>query len=152
VASDHAEGGMYIGPEFQLGQVYDGGQDTGDTIVLYRPVYPTIRLSNTKSTRDPSTAPVGDSKPSESGNANNNSGTTAGAGNSKAVPGTSKSNPIPGTSTSGPRLRKESTSRGNSLDQSEESSIKDVNQEKETKKQTLPVPGKPVKVSVESNK
>lgn len=39
VACDHAEGGMYIGPEFQLGQVYDGSVENGDTIVLYRPVY-----------------------------------------------------------------------------------------------------------------
>lgn len=39
VASDHVEGGMYIGPEFQLGQVYDGGQDPGESVVLYRPVY-----------------------------------------------------------------------------------------------------------------
>lgn len=39
VACDHAEGGMYIGPEFQLGQVYDGSAENGDSIVLYRPVY-----------------------------------------------------------------------------------------------------------------
>lgn len=34
------EGGRYVGPEFQLGQVYDGGSavDTSD-VVLYRPVY-----------------------------------------------------------------------------------------------------------------
>jgi len=34
------EGGRYVGPEFQLGQVYDGGSavDTND-VVLYRPVY-----------------------------------------------------------------------------------------------------------------
>lgn len=42
VACDHAEGGMYIGPEFQLGQVYDGTMENGDAIVLYRPVYLSI--------------------------------------------------------------------------------------------------------------
>lgn len=39
----HAEGGVYIGPEFQLGQVYDGTlgieEVSGETVVLYRPVY-----------------------------------------------------------------------------------------------------------------
>ncbi|XP_013414135.1 arrestin domain-containing protein 3 [Lingula anatina] len=35
---DTAEGGMYISPEFQLGQVYDG-TESGDETVLYRPVY-----------------------------------------------------------------------------------------------------------------
>jgi len=39
----HAEGGVYIGPEFQLGQVYDGtlGMEevSGETVVLYRPIY-----------------------------------------------------------------------------------------------------------------
>ncbi|GAB6031690.1 hypothetical protein CHUAL_009441 [Chamberlinius hualienensis] len=39
VACDYVEGGMYIGPEFQLGQVYDGTTETSETIVLYRPVY-----------------------------------------------------------------------------------------------------------------
>lgn len=34
------EGGRYVGPEFQLGQVYDGGPTTSETdVVLYRPVY-----------------------------------------------------------------------------------------------------------------
>lgn len=37
---------MYIGPEFQLGQVYDGTMETGETVVLYRPVY--ICVSNPK--------------------------------------------------------------------------------------------------------
>jgi len=39
-ACEHVEGGRYVGPEFQLGQVYDGGSavDTND-VVLYRPVY-----------------------------------------------------------------------------------------------------------------
>jgi hypothetical protein len=40
---NHAEGGVYIGPEFQLGQVYDGTlgieEVAGETVVLYRPVY-----------------------------------------------------------------------------------------------------------------
>ncbi|XP_022257211.1 uncharacterized protein LOC106472987 [Limulus polyphemus] len=41
VSCEHVEGGMYIGPEFQLGQVYDGtlGIEDGNTVVLYRPVY-----------------------------------------------------------------------------------------------------------------
>ena len=39
-ACEHVEGGRYVGPEFQLGQVYDGGPTTSDTdVVLYRPVY-----------------------------------------------------------------------------------------------------------------
>ncbi|XKL64211.1 hypothetical protein PGB90_004297 [Kerria lacca] len=41
VASEHAEGGMYIAPEFLLGQVYDGANQ--ETIVLYRPVYVAVR-------------------------------------------------------------------------------------------------------------
>lgn len=42
VASEIAEGGMYIGPEFQLGQVYDGSVENGDSVVLYRPVYVSV--------------------------------------------------------------------------------------------------------------
>lgn len=39
-ACEHVEGGRYVGPEFQLGQVYDGGPNTCDAdVVLYRPVY-----------------------------------------------------------------------------------------------------------------
>lgn len=39
-ACEHVEGGRYVGPEFQLGQVYDGGPTTSETdVVLYRPVY-----------------------------------------------------------------------------------------------------------------
>ena len=39
-ACEHVEGGRYVGPEFQLGQVYDGGPTTTETeVVLYRPVY-----------------------------------------------------------------------------------------------------------------
>ncbi|GAV03900.1 hypothetical protein RvY_14266-2 [Ramazzottius varieornatus] len=43
VAADYVEGGMYISPEFQVGQVYDGSYVTpeggSDDIILYRPVY-----------------------------------------------------------------------------------------------------------------
>lgn len=42
-AADHVEGGMYISPEFQIGQVYDGttgyGDSSTDDVVLYRPTY-----------------------------------------------------------------------------------------------------------------
>lgn len=41
-ASQHVEGGLYIGPEFLLGQVYDGCTETStarEPIVLYKPVY-----------------------------------------------------------------------------------------------------------------
>ena len=39
---------MYIGPEFQLGQVYDGtlGIEEGETLLLYRPVYACVKSSN----------------------------------------------------------------------------------------------------------
>lgn len=47
VCCDHVEGGLYIGPEFQLGQVYDGTlgeeQANGENVVLYRPVYVNVR-------------------------------------------------------------------------------------------------------------
>lgn len=36
---DFIEGGSYISPEFQLGQVYDGGLNTHEEVVLFRPVY-----------------------------------------------------------------------------------------------------------------
>ncbi|XP_059468819.1 arrestin domain-containing protein 2-like [Neocloeon triangulifer] len=36
---DHVEGGLYTGPEFLLGEVYDGDHDGRETVVLYRPVY-----------------------------------------------------------------------------------------------------------------
>lgn len=41
IADDRVEGGIYISPEFQLGQVYDGTCESGggDDIILYRPVY-----------------------------------------------------------------------------------------------------------------
>ena len=41
VASEHVEGGTYIGPEFLLGQVYDGSMPQ-ETVVLYRPVYVSV--------------------------------------------------------------------------------------------------------------
>ena len=50
---DHVEGGMYIGPEFQLGQVYDGtGGDpfSNEPVVLYRPVYICIPSAITSTT------------------------------------------------------------------------------------------------------
>ncbi|BES98455.1 Arrestin (or S-antigen), N-terminal domain [Nesidiocoris tenuis] len=37
VASSHVEGGMYVGPEFLLGQVYDGTSEA--PVILYRPLY-----------------------------------------------------------------------------------------------------------------
>ena len=48
------EGGLYIGPEFQLGQVYDGtlGMEEGETVVLYRPVYVCVRKNNISDTND----------------------------------------------------------------------------------------------------
>ena len=46
---------MYTGPEFQLGQVYDGGSDSNpESVLLYRPVYvciPNPKLLNTPSAR-----------------------------------------------------------------------------------------------------
>lgn len=39
VASCHVEGGMYVGPEFLLGQVYDGTTVRSDPVILYRPLY-----------------------------------------------------------------------------------------------------------------
>ncbi|KAL5235738.1 hypothetical protein ACI65C_003148 [Semiaphis heraclei] len=49
VACDHVEGGRYIGPEFLLGgHVYDGSQT--EQIVLYRPVYVSVRKPNRNST------------------------------------------------------------------------------------------------------
>ena len=39
---------MYIGPEFQMGQVYDGTKCFEEEIVLYRPVYVTVRKCQNK--------------------------------------------------------------------------------------------------------
>ncbi|KAK3849066.1 hypothetical protein Pcinc_044164 [Petrolisthes cinctipes] len=53
---DHVEGGQYIGPEFQLGQVYDGGLECSpESVLLYRPVYaciPKPKLSTTPAAHD----------------------------------------------------------------------------------------------------
>ncbi|XP_017774477.1 PREDICTED: arrestin domain-containing protein 3-like [Nicrophorus vespilloides] len=46
-AAAHVEGGQYIGPEFLLGQVYDGNDhQTREPIVLYKPVYVTVDRSD----------------------------------------------------------------------------------------------------------
>ncbi|CAL8089540.1 unnamed protein product [Orchesella dallaii] len=58
VASDHVEGGMYIGPEFQLGQVYDGTTEFGDSIVLYRPVYINVIPSTAATTNSSAAQPA----------------------------------------------------------------------------------------------
>ena len=40
MAAEHVEGGCYVGPEFLLGQVYDGSDHlTQPPLILYRPVY-----------------------------------------------------------------------------------------------------------------
>ena len=39
MAVDTVEGGIYVSPEFQLGQVYDGTGGIDEDVVLYRPVY-----------------------------------------------------------------------------------------------------------------
>ncbi|OWA49892.1 putative Arrestin domain-containing protein 2 [Hypsibius exemplaris] len=44
VAADHVEGGQYISPEFQIGQVYDGStanahDPSTEEVILYRPTY-----------------------------------------------------------------------------------------------------------------
>ncbi|XP_042908083.1 arrestin domain-containing protein 2 [Parasteatoda tepidariorum] len=63
---DHVEGGMYIGPEFLLGQVYDGTlgcPEEGETVVLYRPVYVCVKTkaktdqSSSTRTEDPAVTP-----------------------------------------------------------------------------------------------
>lgn len=42
-AAPHVEGGMYTGPEFLMGQVYDGNDHSlREPIVLYKPVYVTV--------------------------------------------------------------------------------------------------------------
>jgi len=54
VCCDHVEGGLYIGPEFQLGQVYDGslGMEDGETVVLYRPVYVCVRKNTNENAKE----------------------------------------------------------------------------------------------------
>lgn len=55
VACDHVEGGKYIGPEFLLGgHVYDGSQT--EQIVLYRPVYVSVRQPDSPTAEDATTA------------------------------------------------------------------------------------------------
>lgn len=50
VAIDHVEGGIYIGPEFLLGEVYDGcnvsDNEYRDLAPLYRPMYLTVVRSS----------------------------------------------------------------------------------------------------------
>lgn len=50
VACDHVEGGIYIGPEFLLGEVYDGcnttENETNRSAPLYRPKYITVIRSS----------------------------------------------------------------------------------------------------------
>uniref|UniRef100_T1J719 Arrestin C-terminal-like domain-containing protein n=1 Tax=Strigamia maritima TaxID=126957 RepID=T1J719_STRMM len=59
VAADHVEGGLYIGPEFQLGQVYDGSTDEAETVVLYKPVYVCVSYSKLKNIQNASRATRG---------------------------------------------------------------------------------------------
>lgn len=49
---EHVEGGSYIGPEFLLGQVYDGTDHitTQPPLILYRPVY--VCITNEKKTQN----------------------------------------------------------------------------------------------------
>lgn len=47
-ACSHVEGGQYIGPEFLMGQVYDGNEVNREPVVLYKPVYVNVdRQQNT---------------------------------------------------------------------------------------------------------
>ena len=54
-ATEHAEGGMYISPEFQLGQVYDGYVEADDDVVLFKPVYVCIKQSSAAEQNDTGT-------------------------------------------------------------------------------------------------
>lgn len=47
-AMEHVEGGSYIGPEFLLGQVYDGTDHitSQPPLILYRPAY--VCITNDK--------------------------------------------------------------------------------------------------------
>lgn len=52
----YVEGGMYISPEFQLGQVYDGTTENDD-IILYRPTYVFVKPEQSRYIREkPSTS------------------------------------------------------------------------------------------------
>lgn len=50
MACNHVEGGIYVGPEFLLGEVYDGhttvDNDNREISPLYRPVYITVVRSS----------------------------------------------------------------------------------------------------------
>lgn len=61
VGCEHVEGGSYIGPEFQLGQVYDGTVDANEAVVLYRPVYVCVRPQR----RPSSVKPLSTSTPAQ---------------------------------------------------------------------------------------
>ena len=50
MAAEYVEGGIYISPEFQLGQVYDGTLDAQEDIILYRPVYVCVPHTPTRVT------------------------------------------------------------------------------------------------------
>ena len=50
IAADYVEGGIYISPEFQLGQVYDCTLDAQEDIILYRPVYVCVPHTPTRVT------------------------------------------------------------------------------------------------------
>ncbi|CAL1542948.1 unnamed protein product, partial [Lymnaea stagnalis] len=49
----NVEGGMYISPEFQLGQVYMGDEVDSETdqTILYRPVYVCVSGDNSSHSR-----------------------------------------------------------------------------------------------------
>lgn len=96
VASDHVEGGLYIGPEFQLGQVYDGTTEFGESIVLYRPVYITVVPASVASTSD---APSGSTKSSTKVKPQKSSLRNAPTASSASNPSTSNSSKNPPTAT-----------------------------------------------------
>jgi hypothetical protein len=51
VCASHVEGGLYVSPEFQIGQVYDGTFVADeDSVLLYRPVYVRLTLPPTQPT------------------------------------------------------------------------------------------------------
>lgn len=55
MAVDYVEGGLYISPEFQLGQVYDGtAEHSREDIILYKPVYVCVPDNTSSMTNDDS--------------------------------------------------------------------------------------------------
>ena len=77
-AQGNVEGGIYISPEFQLGQVYDGNQyDNAEDIVLYRPHYVCIPHDKVPVTN------TNNAFPSTSGVSNNSAATPIVASSSK---------------------------------------------------------------------